>query len=143
MCQVEPSKGSSWVSNIVYQIQCNRFPCNTVDAKTPTYIGETSRSLKTRGCQHNTLYIGKKENSFQWRHTNEKHNGIIGTNKGAGDYKMKPLNKFNSALTRVLEEAVRIQQLESDPKLDNSNSRFEYFGPEYVRPSFTKGPIDL
>ena len=142
LCQVEPSRGSCWVSNTVYQIQCNRSPCNMDGVRTPTYIGETSRTPYTRGCQHHALYIGKKDNSFQWKHTLERHGGVIGENKGAKDYKMKPLNKFKKSLTRVIEEAVRIQQLESDPNLENLNSRLEYFAPKYGRPSFTKEPLD-
>ena len=138
MCKVKPSKGRCWDSNIVYSITCNRSPC-TEGGIIPTYIGETCRSTKTRGSQHLTLYKGKKDNSFLWKHTQEEHQGQI----GEADYKMEPLSRCKDSFTRIIQEAVLIQKNESDPKTDNLNSKMEYFGAEYIRPTFSKGPADL
>ena len=55
---------------------------------------------------------------------------------------MKPVERFRDPLTQILHEAVRIQQNEGDPMTLNMNSQMEYFRPEYVRPSFSKGPVD-
>ena len=137
MCSIEPSKGKCWVSNCVYTIVCNRSPCIDGGAL-PTYVGETSRSIKTRGDQHMTLYRNKKDNSFLWKHTKEEHQGVIGQN----DYKMVPLERCKEPLGRVLTEAVHIQKNEEDPKTISLNSKMEYFGSEMVRPSFSKGPAD-
>ena len=56
---------------------------------------------------------------------------------------MESLNHFRESLTRVLEEAVRIQEVDSDPKILIMNSKFEYYGPQDVRPAFTKGPANF
>ena len=138
MCCVEPSRGRCWSSNNVYSVTCNRSPCIDGGAL-PTYVGETCRSLKTRGSQHLALYKGKKDKSFLWKHTTDCHMGVIGTN----DFKMEQLARPKDTLVRVLQEAILIQKKESDPKTINLNSKMEYFGAEYIRPSFTKGPADL
>ena len=77
------------------------------------------------------------------RHMVERHNGVIGNGNGICDYKMESLNHFRESLTRVLEEAVRIQEVDSDPKILMMNSKFEYYGPQDVRPAFTKGPANF
>ena len=138
MCNKEPSKGKCWWSNCVYKITCTRAPCTT-GGVLPTYVGETCRTLKTRGEQHLTLYKGKSDKSFMWNHTKDSHGGVIGTN----DYEMNPISRFQDSMPRILTEAVVIQRNESDPKTKTLNSKIEYFCPEYVRPSFSKGPADV
>ena len=138
MCQTEPSRGKCWGSGAVYKITCNRLPCSGNDVL-PTYVGETSRTLKTRGSQHLTLYTGKKDNSFLWKHAKEVHSGVIGT----ADFKMELLSRPRDTLVRILQEAVYIQKNESDEKTESLNSKMEYFGAEYIRPSFSKGPADI
>ena len=73
-----------------------------------------------------------------WKHTLDKHQGEI----SESDYKMEQVNQFQDPLTRILQEAVTIQRNETDEKTENLNSKMEYYGPEYVRPSFSKGPVD-
>ena len=58
------------------------------------------------------------------------------------DYEMKPFARCQESTTRILTEAVVILKNESDPKTKNLNSKIEYYQPEYVRPSFSKGPAD-
>ena len=143
MCQVSPSRGKCSASNMVYSIECNRSPCNDENSIcTPTYIGETSRSCRVRGSEHLTLYRNGKDNSFMHKHMVEKHSGIMGENKGIKDFKMESLNRFKGSLTRIVEEAVRIKEVDSNPKLEMMNSKIEYFGPQYVRTAFSKGPAD-
>ena len=139
MCTFEPSKGKCWGSNAVYKIECTRAPCTNEGGTLATYIGETCRSYYTRGSQHLNLYKNKKDNSRLWKHCKEEHGGLI---EGETDFRMKPVEKFRDPITRILHEAVRIQQNEVDPKTLNLNSKMEYFGPEYVRPNFSKGPVD-
>ena len=137
MCLHESSKGKCWLSNCVYNITCSRSPC-TEEAALPTYVGETCRSGATRGAQHLALYKGCKDNSFLWKHTREKHFGVIGEK----DYKMNMVERFKDALPRILTEAVLIQHNETSSKTENLNSKMEYYGAEYVRPSYSKGPAD-
>ena len=142
VCSDGLSKGSCWKSNCVYEIECNRKPCNQENTLKYSYVGETSRTLKTRGSQHMVLYSGRKDNSFMSRHTEEEHDGVMGEDGGKTDYKMKVLNTFKDSLTRILEEAVRIQKQSEDPTIKSMNSKMEYFGSEYVRTVFMKGPTD-
>ena len=76
------------------------------------------------------------------KHTEEEHGGVMGEDGGRTDYKMKVLNTFKESLTRILEEAVRIQKQSEDPSIKSMNSKMEYFGSEYVRTVFMKGPTD-
>ena len=76
------------------------------------------------------------------KHMVEKHHGLIGEEGGLFDFKMEALNTFRDALPRVVEEAVRIQQIDNDPKVQMLNSKIEYYAPQYVRPAFTKGPAE-
>ena len=142
VCSSDKGRGRCWKSNCVYQIVCNRSPCNQDHNVKQSYIGETSRTAFTRGNQHIILYRGKKDNSFMWRHTLEEHGGVIGSGGGITDYSMECLSTFKKPLTRILEEAVRIQRQSEDPKTISLNSKMEYFGSEYVRTVFTKGPAD-
>ena len=73
----------------------------------------------------------------------DKHYGVMGGENGLLDYKMKVLNTFKESLNRILEEAVRIQQLDGDQRIEMLNSKIEYYAPQYVRPSYSKGPAEL
>ena len=75
-----------------------------------------------------------------WNHTLQKHNGVI--NNIIGDYKIKLLKSFEKPLSRVLEEAVQIQNISSDPRIEMLNTKIEYYTPQYVRPIFVKGPAE-
>ena len=68
----------------------------------------------------------------------EKHFGLVGEK----DYKMTTAERCSESFSRILTEAILIQRNESSEKTENLNSKMEYFGPEYVRPSFSKGPAD-
>ena len=150
MCSNEPSNGQCWTSSVVYSIACNRAPCrrregereNGEEDNPHVYVGETSRSCKVRGTQHMSNYLKKSDTSFMWRHTCKEHGGRIGGNNGINDYTMKRLSSFNDCLTRIVEEAVEIKELEGNSKTTSLNSRSEYFGAELVRTAFFKGPID-
>ena len=85
------------------------------------------------------LYRGMKDNSFMWKHCQERHGGVI---RGDKDFRMEPVDSFRDPLPRILQEAVLIQHNESNPRTKNLNSKMEYFGPEYIRPAFAKGPVD-
>ena len=133
-----------WKSKIVYRIQCAREPCSGGGEEggetepTPTYVGETCRTLHARGAEHIDNYIKKKETSFMWRHVKEKHRGVIVS--ATKDFKFNVIESHRDSLNRVLGEAVHIQAMTADPKMLSMNSRNEYFTPQMVRPIFVKGP---
>ena len=74
-----------------------------------------------------------------WRHTLEAHGGIIGPLNGLNDYSMKVTDNFKDPLSRILDEAVRIKDLEDDPSVNCLNSKGEYFQSQYIRTSYQKG----
>ena len=143
MCSRSPSKGKCSESSTVYRIRCNRSPCNDEESlEVPTYVGETSHTPYTRGAQHLCQYRARKDGSFMHKHMMEEHEGVMGGEGGIFDFKMEALNRFRDPLTRILEEAVRIQEIDGDPRVKMMNSKMEHYGPQYVRPEFTKGPAD-
>ena len=141
MCATGDGKGQCWRSNVVYSIRCSRCPDKDghgVAMPVFEYIGETSRTIYTRGLEHQALYLAGKDQSFMWRHTMEVHGGVI--TSAVEDYTYKVLSSHRESLNRVLEEAVNIQASTNNPRTVSLNSRMEYFAPQYVRPTFHKGP---
>ena len=110
---------------------------------TPTYCGESSRSAFRRGAEHFSLYTNRFKSSFMLRHCQLAHNGVFGDKGGMGDFSLEHISTFKDNLTRILEEAVLIQALEEDDKVECLNSKAEYFGAEYVPPCFPKGPAQV
>ena len=82
---------------------------------------------------------GQNEKSYMWRHTLEAHGGLIGSLNGLNDYSMKVTGTFKDPLSRILDEAVRIKDLEDDPSVNCLNSKGEYFQSQYIRTSYQKG----
>ena len=123
MCSNEPSGGKCWSSSVVYNISCNRRPCKgEEEGCAHEYVGETSRSCFTRGSQHLALYVKKSDSSMMWRHTEKVHGGMIGSKKGIHDFTMKRLSTFGDCLTRIVEEAVEIKEMEGNIKVISINS---------------------
>ena len=56
---------------------------------------------------------------------------------------MKVTGVFKDPLTRILDEAVRIKDLEDDPAANCLNSKGEYFQSQYIRTSYTKGTQNM
>ena len=75
-----------------------------------------------------------------WKHSLEAHGGVFGDCGGKTDFSMKRIASYTKCLPRILEEAVLIQRLENDEKIQCLNSKEEYYGAEYIRPCFPKGP---
>ena len=141
MCIGGDAKGQCWKSNVVYTITCNRCPRadpHGVAIPVAEYVGETSRTIYTRGLEHQALYANKKDKSCLWRHTRDCHGGII--TSVVGDYDYKVISSHRESLNRVLDEAVHIQASSKNPMVVSMNSRMEYFAPQYVAPSYHKGP---
>ena len=76
-----------------------------------------------------------------WRHTESIHNGNIGVGGGVKDYKMEVLDIYKEALTRIIGEAVRIEEQEKNKKVLSLNSKSEYFRSQYICPTFEEGPM--
>ena len=86
---------------------------------------------------------GENEKSYMWRHTLESHGGVIGPHNGLNDYSMKVTGTFNDPLSRILNEAVKIKNLEDDPSIKCLNSKREYYQSQYIRTSYQKGTQNM
>jgi hypothetical protein len=82
-----------------------------------------------------------------WDHTVSHHGGVVGPGQGRGDYTFRLQGKFSKPLSRQVDEAVRLGQIDSHGKvLDDGgqwggpvislNSRGEYFRPRMMQYNF-------
>ena len=81
------------------------------------YSGETARTPYTRGAGHLALYTGseaEKKKSFMWRHCETVHGGVAGPEQGVRDFKMTLVAPYKDPLSRVLREALEIQNLDNN-----------------------------
>ena len=127
VCWEGPSGGKCAKSGACYTIKCNRPPCRVIsegegdracDLQVPMaqYAGKTARTPYTRGSRHLELYTGsvnERSKSFMWRHCVGTHGGVLGDHGGRGDFKMDIISHHRDPLTRVLKEAIEIQNLEN------------------------------
>ena len=96
MCKNSDDAGTKChVSNVGYKISCK--VCHKV------YIGTTSRNCKTRSAEHL-----KKRNSTINRHATVQHPGS--RTEVADMYKMEVTGRFKDAMSRQVDEAVKISR---------------------------------
>ena len=129
----KPCDGLCSQENIVYKAICTicrDFQIDTgIDDKDIVdrqYTGETSRTLRIRSEQHYKDYLkcnrlkiepNSDHSSFMWDHHSLEHND---REISKDDYEFDIINKFNDAMTRQIEEAVRIQTaIQSGIHIDN------------------------
>ena len=86
--------------------------------KPSIYVGETAKSLYERGKEHWDSFRSKTEDSHILKHHQLHHGGV-----GDPQFHLRPVRFHNTALTRQLHEAVRIQRWGEDIVL---NSKGEY-----------------
>ena len=101
-----------------------------------------ARPLYTRAKQHLASYRSHLTGrwpieSWMWDHTVSHHNSQMGPDQGAADYAFRIQGTFRKPLTRQVDEAVRLGQIDSHGKvLDEGgehvislNSRGEFYRP--------------
>ena len=108
--------GECRVESVVYQIQC--MVCKERE-KRRVYIGETGRSGYERGTDHWNDWRRKLKGSFLHKHDVLDHEGTLRPD----DMVMTIVSKPRKALSRQIEEAVRIAG-EEESDLLNSKSQF-------------------
>ena len=85
------------------------------------YIGETSRSVYTRGKEHLRALEQREQSSVMWRHSCEKHDGSV------PGFKMNVTGMFQSdAMLRQISESIQINKVQQD-QLINTKSGWSYF----------------
>ena len=123
------------------------------DAVNYSYTGETARTLYTRAKQHLANYrshlTGRRPTeSWMWEHTVSHHNSEMGPDHGAADYAFRLQGTFRKSLSRQVDEAVRLGQVNNHGKvLDEGggpwggqvislNSRGEFYRPRIMQYNF-------
>ena len=103
-------------NNVGYRWRC--ITCKERDI-VKVYEGESGRSARIRGAEHLREFEQKMEKSVLYKHKmqDHKHENV--------KFKMEITNKFQDALTRQANEAVRISQ-RPDNELLNSKSEFNH-----------------
>ena len=86
--------GNCRKKNVGYKITCNT--CNS------EYHGETSRTMYCRGEEHLKALNARSKESVLWDHCKSQHEGQMVS------FTMKATGYFREALTRQIDEAVRI-----------------------------------
>ena len=99
--------------SVVYESICRKCvpevakpgPVNPLGLEKPCiYVGESSRSIAERAGEHWDAYRARKPDSHIWKHHLGHHNG-----QGEPDMIFKVVGNFRSALSRQINEAVRIK----------------------------------
>ena len=101
--------------NILYESQC--VQCEADMAKVESspelriggsraslYVGESSRSLYERTCEHFQAAESEKEESHIFQHFIDSHKG-----EGKPNFKFKVIKSFKTSLDRQIAEAIRIE----------------------------------
>ena len=74
-----------------------------------------------------------------WRHAQDMHAGVMGPDRGAGDFIMEVTNTFKDAFSRILDEAVGVKNAEDDSSIQCLNTKSEYYQPQFTRVQYTRG----
>ena len=114
-------------SNINYRDSCTLPPCTTAEsADNSCYHGESSRNIFSRGIEHHSTYIKKKDNSFINNHQMDMHDGA------PAQFKVTVLSQHKDPMSRVIQEAMNIKNYQ-DKGLNCLNSKAEYRQAPIVR----------
>ena len=112
VCRTD-GKGPCDRQSVTYEIKCTE--CNNI------YVGETSRSVYTRGKEHEMSLSDKEERSALWKHCKEKHNNEVQR------FQMNVTGLYsNDAMLRQISEGVRIEKVPGD-SLINSKNEWNFF----------------
>ena len=164
-CRNGINDASCYSENINYQIRCDRTPCNLdvkeevdnikigesrTDNPPVVYRGETSRTMFTRGQVHLKSYRSNNKDtqnkSVLWRHTRDRHQGILGDEGGVHDYKMSLLGKDNNPLSRQCREGLYIADLEDKEEQGTVkclNSKQDFLQSQRVTLDFRRGERNI
>jgi hypothetical protein len=115
------AKGDCMGVNFGYSQTC--IPCEE-KGKLSVYLGETAQSVYLRGLQHRSTLDSHSEMSAMWKHSQIEHQSV------KTDFRMEITGKFKTPLTRLEDEAVRLDLSEADITL---NSKTQWHQPPLIR----------
>ena len=95
--------------------------CEDIEVVDSVYEGETSGNCYVRGKQHLYELERKLDKSSLWRHSRDKHNGVV------QNFQMSQIGSYkNDAMLRQIMEAVRISNSDN-VNLLNSKKEWNNF----------------
>ena len=104
----------------------------------------------TRGQVHLKSYRSNNKDtqnkSVLWRHTRDRHQGILGDEGGVHDYKMSLLGKDNNPLSRQCREGLYIADLEDKEEQGTVkclNSKQDFLQSQRVTLDFRRGERNI
>ena len=86
-----------------------------------SYGGETARVLRLRALDHSSSYKNMEEKSVLWGHAQDHHGGRLDVK-----FRMKVHKTWDSALSRMVGEAVLIKRMEEDIAINVLNRKGEW-----------------
>ena len=86
-----------------------------------SYGGETSRVVRLRAFDHTNSYKKMEDKSVLWGHSQEHHGGRLDVR-----FKMKVHKTWDTALSRMVGEAVLIKRMEEDITINVLNRKGEF-----------------
>ena len=122
-CKSNEKVSNCKITNVGYSLICKT--CKN-RGKVRTYEGETCRNTYLRGREHAKEFERKSENSVMYKHVQKEHRHEEEDVK----FEMKVVGRFKNAMSRQIDESVRIQSKKPRELL---NSKSEYYGPAVKR----------
>ena len=110
-------------ANIGYSIICKTCKDRQIEK---SYEGETCRNAYIRGNEHLKALQQKSKHSVLLKHVETDHND----EKDSVEFQMRVVGRFKTALSRQIDEGVRIQRKPTNSLL---NSKSEFHGPAIKR----------
>ena len=86
-----------------------------------TYCGETARVVRLRALDHASSYKNMEEKSVLWGHAKDHHEGRLDVK-----FRMKVHKTWDTALSRMVGEAVLIKRMEEDIAINVLNRKGEW-----------------
>ena len=123
VCKNATKQTNCKVANVGYSVVCET--CRRKDVH-KSYEGETCRNAHLRGKEHMRDILLKNEKSALYKHIKNDHAGEEET----VEFRMNITGRFKSAMTRQIDEGIRIQNKPHETLL---NSKSEFYGPAVKR----------
>ena len=126
VCKTDNNNADCKAANVGYSIECKL--CKSRN-KPVSYEGESSRSCYLRQKDHSRDLRIKSKKSALYKHVLKEH----AEEESEVDFDMKIVGKFTGAMTRIIEESIRIRNKPAHLLL---NSKLEFHGPVIKRKVF-------
>ena len=122
MYDKQQQQTNSRKEGVTYKITCNKCPA--------VYIGETSRNGITRGKEHVTDFINKRDHSIMLRQAQTCHPEEI---NNTPNFSMTITNIYkNKPLDRQLSEAIQINNLKEEHKINGKTEYINHILPRTI-----------